>query len=218
MFKILRHPLAPLYTAADYLKAMGEALAILFVVVWTVTYISRPKYHGEFIVDVNPLKDRIGYNNLCVGFDTAPAVYFAQFCWPYVSYLGVRFAWVDVQRCTLLKQHKEMSVCRFTVTILLDFLYVASVAGFGLVFVISPIASDDRPFNGVWMHSIFFMQYIVMRFAVVYMQFSNYRGPGEPASSGVSTLSWAFLCVYGVVSVAYTALLVVNYLHYDREW
>ena len=85
LFKILRHPLAPLYTAADYLKAMGEALAILFVVVWTVTYISRPKYHGEFIVDVNPLRDRIGFNNLCVGFDTTPAAYFGTFCWMFVS-------------------------------------------------------------------------------------------------------------------------------------
>ena len=53
--------------------------------------------------------------------------------------------WVDVQRCTLLKQQKEMTARRFYVTILLDALYMASVADFGLVFVVSPIESADRP-------------------------------------------------------------------------
>jgi hypothetical protein len=41
------------------------------------------------VVDHNPIKDRVGYNNACVGWDTAPASYFATYVLVLAAYHSV---------------------------------------------------------------------------------------------------------------------------------
>jgi hypothetical protein len=205
---LLFGPVAPLMNPEDYLKAAGEALALLFAVVWVVTFAASPTYHGDVIWVANPLMDRIGYNNLCVGFDTQPAVYFAQVLWVPVAYLGLRFAWVDIVRSTILRQQGLITACQNATGKALAVLYVASMACFGLVFIVSPLEGA----NEVWYHSVPFIQFILVRWIVVVANFVKYRGtggsgPGAPISTGAKV----WLAVYSAVSVLYPLMLVIDY-------
>ncbi|CAE7172060.1 KIN10 [Symbiodinium pilosum] len=56
----------------DYAAASGELLVIAMVLSWILTYFFAPE-----IIKDNELKRRVGYNNLCVGWDEAPAKYVA---------------------------------------------------------------------------------------------------------------------------------------------
>jgi hypothetical protein len=71
---------------------------------------------------------------------------------------------------------------------------------FGLVFVISP-------FDSVWPHSLAFLQYVAVRFLVVW---ANIYEQVAPPKSSIR-----FLWVYGFVSLAFPALVIINYLAYE---
>mmetsp|Transcript_17766 Transcript_17766/g.35474 ORF Transcript_17766/g.35474 Transcript_17766/m.35474 type:complete len:764 (-) Transcript_17766:67-2358(-) len=205
-------PVAPLMNPEDYLKASGEALALLFALVWVVTFVAAPTYHGDVVWAANPLMDRIGYINLCVGFDTRPAVYFAQVLWVPVAYLGLRFAWSDVVRSSILRQQGLINACQNATSNAFAVLYVASMACFGLVFIISPLEGA----NAVWYHSIPFMQLILVRCIVVVANFVKYRGTGGAGPGAhISTGAKVWLAVYSIVSVLYPLMLAIDYVGYD---
>ena len=50
------------------LEAYFETFMLTMAVAWTATYMWNPT-----IIYQNRLRDIVGYNNLCVGFDTDPA-------------------------------------------------------------------------------------------------------------------------------------------------
>ena len=54
-----------------YYKASGNILGITLVVCWLISMAYNPS-----VFEDNPLLDRLGYNDFCVGWDTAPARYF----------------------------------------------------------------------------------------------------------------------------------------------
>lgn len=196
LLRLARDPLQPRLHPEDYLKAAGEMLFFLFAVSWALTLMFNPD-----LVANNPLKDRIGYNNVCVGFDSAPAVYVAQVLWAPTVYFGIRFAWSSAQRSALLKVKRPET--RLWLSYLVSALFMASTSGFGLVFILTP----DHHADHVWGHSIAFLQYIFARFAVVAVSYSE--------SPKVSRASWAFLGAYGLASVVYPALIVIDYVGYD---
>merc|ERR1712032_1564692 len=80
-------PLTEEFDSLRYLKAGSEVFAFLIAGSWLLTYLYNPG-----TIEDNPLKRRIGYNNLCVGYDTPPAKYFAFFLWPVSTYFNIRFA------------------------------------------------------------------------------------------------------------------------------
>ena len=51
-----------------YLQGASEIIATTLVVCWITTLIFNPK-----VIFDNPLRDRLGYSDLCVGWDTMPA-------------------------------------------------------------------------------------------------------------------------------------------------
>mmetsp|Transcript_20603 Transcript_20603/g.64811 ORF Transcript_20603/g.64811 Transcript_20603/m.64811 type:complete len:436 (-) Transcript_20603:261-1568(-) len=53
-----------------YLAASGQAIFLTIAMAWTIAYIWNPA-----IIESNPLKDRIGYNNPCVAWDAPPALF-----------------------------------------------------------------------------------------------------------------------------------------------
>tara|TARA_B110001452_G_scaffold237837_1_gene217936 strand:- start:928 stop:1245 length:318 start_codon:yes stop_codon:yes gene_type:complete len=61
----------------QYLNVAGEMLIVLLLVSAIVTGISKPETYKD-----NPLIDRLGFNNVCISFETKPAGYFAQVLWP----------------------------------------------------------------------------------------------------------------------------------------
>lgn len=56
-----------------YLQASFEVFILMLALCWILTAWFNPS-----IMDSNRIRDVFGYNNVCVGFDTVPARYFAQ--------------------------------------------------------------------------------------------------------------------------------------------
>lgn len=183
--------------AEEYLKAAGELLFTLFAIGWTLTSIYQPEF-----VKKNPLKDRLGYNSLCVGIDTIPSVWLAQILFVTVSYLCLRYSWLDFERATIKKRTTGPAV--YHLTVLKDLLFTISICVFALVFVIGPEAS-------AWGHTLAFIQYILVRFVCVWTSFVQ-------ATTRPTRAAWRFLYVYGFISVAFPVALVVNYHKYDEGY
>jgi len=80
----------------DYSGAVGELFAVVIAMSWTLTLIFEPD-----IVKKNVLRDRLGYNNVCVGFDAYPANVFAAFFWALVVFFICRYAELDIMRLDL---------------------------------------------------------------------------------------------------------------------
>merc|ERR1719491_2676804 len=106
------------------------------------------------VLQDNALKRRIGYNNLCVGFDTPPALYVASVMWVFVAYFAMKFAWCDMQRSILLRAQQTYFKLGFSIAT--DLLYMFAFAGFALVFVI-------HPWDTVWGHTFGFGVLIVVQ-------------------------------------------------------
>ena len=56
-----------------YLEAAGECFILMIGVSWALTMAFNPDVTRD-----NKLLDRVGYNNMCVGFDSPPARYVAM--------------------------------------------------------------------------------------------------------------------------------------------
>jgi hypothetical protein len=77
LWQLLREPAPPLnielYTCPErYLQATGEMFIVMLLVCWCTTVTYNPE-----VFEDNILRSIVGYNNLCVGFDTPPARYVA---------------------------------------------------------------------------------------------------------------------------------------------
>jgi hypothetical protein len=187
-----------------YLKAGGEVLFLLMAFSWVTTLIWNYP-----VVENNPLLTRLGYNNLCVGFDTIPARYVAQFVFIPSAYFCVRYAWTDLERTEIVKGRLTGGVVTFSW--IADILFILSVALFGEVFVMPPNQTPEASESSmVWMHSCMFLQYIFIRFVVVLSNVFE--------AKAVSTASWIFTGVYGFVSVVFPACVVINYIWYDMGY
>merc|ERR1719247_2615989 len=99
-----------------YFIAAGELLTATIIISWIISLIAQPispvdPTGNTTVFEDNALKRRIGYNNLCVGFDTAPAKYVASVCWVFIAYCGFRYGWLDLQRTELVKA--RLSSCKY---------------------------------------------------------------------------------------------------------
>jgi hypothetical protein len=164
----------------DYLSAAGESLALIIVQAWILAYF----FSYENILS-NPLKDRMGYNNVCVAWDVAPALYSSAFLFFLPVYFVVRFVLLDVARMSL---DSSISTSRKALVFVLESMYAVSMVGVPLIFVVTP---DLHPTA----HTVLFLQLIMGRFVGVASQFIE-----KPAEVVVS--SWVYLAVYGLVSLA----------------
>lgn len=76
-----------------YLAAAGECFGLMLIFCAAITFTFNPSYF-----ETNPLKSVVGYNNVCVGFDSLPArllgvpmdVMTAHFAWKYVQLDNIR--------------------------------------------------------------------------------------------------------------------------------
>jgi len=73
-----------------YLEAYFEMFIITMAVSWTLTLMYNPN-----VLASNRLKDMVGYNNLCVGFDTEPARTVATPLFALMAYFGIRYVALD---------------------------------------------------------------------------------------------------------------------------
>jgi len=182
----------------DYLKAAGELLFLLFAIVWGMTCVwNRPT------IGANAVRDVMGYNNLCIGLDTAPAIYVGFFLALPMVYLCIRYGWTNLERSVLLKEQGLLNNRRYQFSKVTNLAYMVSVCVFAFCFLVSPSR------NSYWatvVHFMAFVQLIVVRFFAVWANI--YERP-QPATS-----TRAFIWVYGFISLVLPIFAVVNLAHY----
>ena len=185
---------------ADYLVAAGELLVLTMIVCWALTLI----FNRE-AVSRNRLKDFLGYNNACVGWDFPPASYAGLVGCVGVAYLATRYNHLDATRTRLL-QGTEQGVSRRLYRFILatNLLYALSCWIFPLLFLLGPP-------DGRWgWHCLCFMQLVVARFLAILGNFLE-----EPGS--LTTGQKVFIWVYGALSVAFPTLVAVAYFIYESQ-
>jgi len=76
-----------------WLEATGECFVLCILCSWFVTAVFNPGIYKE-----NILRSIVGYNNLCVGFDSPPARYVAMPLLVCQAVLASRYAYLDTVR------------------------------------------------------------------------------------------------------------------------
>ncbi|CAE8706915.1 unnamed protein product [Polarella glacialis] len=163
---------------------------------WLLTYLFDSKS-----IEMNPLQQRVGYNNLCVGWDTAPAKCVAAPIYVIIICLNARFMQLDYWRAALNPkitafQQRAVLVCNVCSTVS----WTVSI----LIFVMDPKESPEG-------HTAAFLQLVVFGYIAYAANFleadSDYHVRG----------SQAFLAIFGVVSALFGSCAVVQFVTYEPE-
>lgn len=196
--KILREMRSPhdgiVYSPEDYAAAGGELLVLAMVLSWALTFAFNPK-----VVESNPLKDRVGYNNLCVGWDTPPAKYVAGPIFCMIIFVESRFMQLDWNRADLDKSVRPFQRKVVMVGNLINALsWFASIG----IFVIDP---RDWPAG----HSMSFVQLVVFGYVAYLLNFVETDPKYHPRGS------WIFTAFFGVVCVMFGICATLQMFMYD---
>lgn len=202
---LLRNPLTDEFSSTRYLKAGGEIFGLLVASSWVLTFIYNPS-----VIEKNPLKDRVGYNNVCVGFDTAPAKYVALFLWPLTTYFNLRFAWLEVvTECSLGDQHSSRTgkIC----TAVASALFAISVLFQPFMLVVAPVDKDSS-----WLHTGLFVQYILIRVVAVATQFFRNKYDADTSDyDSITTAQWTWFYAFVVASLGLPTLCLADFTYAD---
>ena len=163
---------------AWYIKAAGEMLFLALVVSWVLTAAFNPQ-----IIESNPLKSMFGYNNPCVGWDTAPAQYPAAGLFALCVYCMLRYAALDNQRAAL---DTALPAWKRRFTYVANGLVAVSICAGSLLFVVTP----DRDVKA---HTALFLQLMFFRWLAI--------GANFVESHRVTRAEWAYMAVYTLVSL-----------------
>lgn len=87
-----------------YLKAATEFTFLALGIGWIVTAIFIPEQ-----IKSNPIKDRLGYNNACVGWDMPPASYVSIFFVGSSVHFGLRCSSISILKYDLLLEERLIS-------------------------------------------------------------------------------------------------------------
>lgn len=91
-----------------WLEATGECFVLCIGVSWVITSIFNPE-----IFKYNILKSIVGYNNLCVGFDSPPARYAAMPLLVCQAVLASRYSYLDTIRLKATRETLTNTQYRF---------------------------------------------------------------------------------------------------------
>jgi len=176
-----------------YLKAAGEGLFVTLLLSWILTWIFNPDVPGN-----NPLLTRLGYNNLCVGWDTPPAQYLAAIMWITVAYLALRFTFTNHVRYMLSSRHIPYKSFGMAANVL----FTLAVLAFVLCLMIPPTVS-------VWFHTLPFIGYIIGRYLII-LALCLEVWSSLPVGTRV------FCYVYGFISAALPIIYLSEYAYYEQ--
>lgn len=189
--------------------AAEESLFLLLAGAGLISVLAAPTWEGENFYELNPLRVRVGYNNFCVGFDTAPARYYAQIMYVLTTYGEIQWTITDVQRLRITCQNMDKGHMRASIAVRL--LYVLSLLVFSLAFVIPPM---DGP-KHAWAHSWAFFQYIGVRFLMVNQVYAEYN----PKRMGkrITTLQKVYYVFQMICTVGFIVITFTDYLVYQAR-
>lgn len=180
----------------EFAAAGGELLVISLLISWTLTYIFQKE-----IIEDNPLKRRVGYNNLCVGWDEAPAKLAAGPIFVMIIWFNARYVQLDTWRAEL---DPTMSQWQETVVALANFSNALSWMFCILIFVVSPNENAT-------LHTFSFVQLVVFGYIAYVANFLETDSKYHP------TGSYLFVIFFGLCSASFGTCAVVQFLTYDEE-
>ena len=198
MWQLARNPFPQTGVVAPerYLEATGECFILMCLVSWLLTSIYNPA-----IIEKNLLKDRVGYNNICVGFDTPPARYVAMPLQVLQAFLAVRYVSLDTTRAELEKAAGRIGGKQYVFTRVANLCYGCFMCCFPILLVLTPTVDVN-------LHTYLFFAMIIFSFTVVAANFAE--------SQKVTCASRLWLCVFAAHTVLLPATGVLDFANYDR--
>ena len=122
-YHLLMNPLEQVIEPNNVFSASGEFFFIGVGFAWIVTLLLQPE-----VIEGNALKLRIGYNNVCVGFDMPPASYLAMPVLALSVAMGCVYSWMDTQRGYLQLAAKEINQKEFNFTYHTNLMFCVSLS------------------------------------------------------------------------------------------
>jgi len=178
-----------------YLVAAGELLAFMFAVVWILSIIFNPG-----VVDSNPIKLKLGYNNFCVGLDTQPAKSPGLILFVVCYFVCIRYAVTNMTRSFERRRAGNIAVTQFVGSVASDLLWMVGISVFSLVWVIDP-----------WMslvdHTVPFCFFIVIRWLTILAAMLQ--------SSQTTWRGWVFMAIYTPISFILPIYYLSSYAYFD---
>ena len=177
----------------SYLRAISECIFFMLVAGGIVSYLYTPE-----IFTLNPLKERLGYNNFCVGIDAPPGKYFSLPFAILAVYFCIQFNIYDHLRTKIIDTEKSSWKSKFS--IIANNFFIVSIVVFVLCLMVTPM-------DNVWAHLLLFVQVIFFMGLVHMANYFEYPNP---------ELSYT---IYNIVLVAVSFLLsifyIFNFYNYD---
>mmetsp|Transcript_97915 Transcript_97915/g.277131 ORF Transcript_97915/g.277131 Transcript_97915/m.277131 type:complete len:1076 (+) Transcript_97915:79-3306(+) len=197
----VRHVIRPEYRdfalrPEEYAGAAGEVLVVALASGWALTY-----FFNHQVIEDNILKKIVGYNNLCVGWDEPPAVYFAAPLYLVIIYCYIRFMHLDTFRMKLTPAITSMQ--RRTVLISNSLTAIAFALSFQLM-VIGPMQSAMG-------HSCAFIVLIIAFYFYYLSNFLEVDVKYHPQGVGV------FIIFYGIAAFGFSFCALYQLFAFDRE-
>jgi len=116
-----------------YLQASFETFLFMLGISWIFTCI------GNYdVINSNRIHDVFGYNNVCVGFDTAPARYIAQPLMCLQAFYGMRYVTLDSLRSELEVAEGQPRSKSYWFTNVINNCYVITMLGWGMLLIVLP--------------------------------------------------------------------------------
>uniref|UniRef100_A0A6V0I4Z8 Uncharacterized protein n=1 Tax=Zooxanthella nutricula TaxID=1333877 RepID=A0A6V0I4Z8_9DINO len=178
------------YNPEDYAAASGELLVFNMIISWVLTYLFNPA-----VIDENELKARVGYNNLCVGWDTMPAKFVAAPLFAVIIFFQSRFLQLDYWRAALLGQ-------RVLVVRIVNFVCAASW------FFAIGIFSIDAAVNPLG-HTFSFVQLVIFSYVAFCANLVEVDPRFHPKGA------YPFVAIFGVISILFGICAMIQMYKYD---
>lgn len=192
----VRKGAAVIQNPEEFAAAGGELLVISLLISWALTYVVQ-----KSVIEDNQLKRRVGYNNLCVGWDEAPAKLVAGPMFVMIIWFNARFMQLDLWRAELDPSSSQWQI---TVATLANFANALSWIFCILIFVVSPNENAT-------LHTFSFVQLVVFGYIAYVANFLETDAKYHP------TGSYVFLFLFGLCSVSFGVCAVIQFLTYDEE-
>mmetsp|Transcript_42896 Transcript_42896/g.71335 ORF Transcript_42896/g.71335 Transcript_42896/m.71335 type:complete len:473 (+) Transcript_42896:36-1454(+) len=144
----------------QYLRATFECFLLMCAVSWFLTLEFNPS-----VVEHNALKAVVGYNNICVGFDTLPARIFASPFQVLMAYCAFEYVKFDSLRARLSKKRGVVSKCRYQLTRWTNYAYGLLMICFPNLLILTPEGKFLEA------HFFIFLGFVILSWLVVMANF-----------------------------------------------
>jgi hypothetical protein len=185
-----------------YLEASFEVFELTMALTWILTYIANPG-----VIWKNRINDIFGYNNVCVGFDTAPARFLAQPLFALQSFLGIRYGTLDLLRLNLEWKANRVSKWQYRFSATMNCLFMFTMLLWPMLLIITP----DGGGAALNYHFYVYVIFVVIMYLTILAQFT------ETPTNYIPKMSLLWVRTFGVWTLGLLLVGFVGFNGYDYE-